>query len=299
MMFARATSPWSPARWLWALPFFLVPCLTGCGGSGSGNGVISLAPNITETIFALNRGGTLIGVSDFDDYPREVERLPQLGGYIDPDLERIAQLRPALILVPGRHEAVTNFAALYGISVLNIHMDTLETIDAGILTIGEALGAVDEAHRLRRQIASALDGIRDAVAPFERPKVFIVMNRERGDLSNLQTVGGTSFLSELVDAAGGDNIYGDTAKPYLEASKETVMIRAPDVIFEIQAGRTYTRNQKNILFSDWLALDSLPAWKSGRIYYFTDSHMMRPGPRVVDVARQFAKKLHFTAELPE
>lgn len=288
-----------PLRLRVVLCLFIATVLSSCGSGGGGKGVISLAPNITETVFALGKGAEVIGVSDFDDYPTRVSRLPQLGGYIDPDLEQIALLRPALILVPGRHEAVTTFAEQNGIGVLNVHMDSLASIDEGIASIGLALNAVSKATELQNKITATLDEIREAVAPFDRPKVFIVMNRERGDLTNLQTVGGSSFISELVTAAGGDNIYQDEGKAYLEASKETLMVRAPDVIIEIQAGRDFTKKQTDALFSDWLALDSLPAWKSGRIYFFTDSHMMRPGPRITDVARQIARKLHFSAELPE
>ena len=271
----------------------------GCGGFGGGSGVISLAPNITETVYAIGEGNRIIGVSDFDDYPRQVDRLPQLGGYLDPDLERIALLRPGLIMVPGRHEKVSTFAEQNGINILNVHMDSLATIDTGIQSIGAALGAEARATELRTEITSRLEGIRAAVEPFDRPKVFIVMSRDRGDLSNLQTVGGGSFISELLTIAGGDNIYEEETSPYLEASKETLLIRAPDVIIEIHAGRTYTENQKTALLSDWRFLDNLPAWKGKRIYFFTDSLMMRPGPRVPEIAKQIARKLHFDAQLPE
>ncbi len=294
-MLNRCVNVLPPIRVLSAL--LLLLAVAGCGGGGAGKGVISLAPNVTETIFAVGKGSEVIGVSDYDDYPARVQRLPELGGYIDPDLEQIALLRPALIFVPGRHEKVTAFGEQHGITIENIHMDSLATIDAGIETVGRTLGAVPEATALRAQIVSELEAIRTAVEPFERPKVLIVLGRERGSLRNLQTVGGTSFISELVEIAGGDNIYGDEDKPYIEASKETILVEAPDVIIEIHAGRSYTKKQTEALFSDWLALDAVPAWKSGRIYLFTDSHMLRPGPRVPDVARQIAKKLHFAADL--
>lgn len=289
------TVPFRPA----SCALILMAVLSGCGDGGAGKGVISLAPNVTETIFAIGEGSQVIGVSDYDDYPPRVERLPQLGGYIDPDLEQIALLRPALIFVPGRHEKVTSFGEQHGITVANVHMDSLATIDAGIETVGRTLGAVEEATALRARMVAELDTIRQAVESFERPKVLIVLGRERGSLRNLQTVGGTSFISELVEIAGGDNIYGDEDKPYIEASKETILVEAPDVIIEIHAGRSYTKKQTDALFSDWLALDGVPAWKSGRIYLFTDSHMLRPGPRIPDVARQIAKKLHFAADLSE
>lgn len=277
----------------------LVLLSVGCGGKRAGQGIVSLAPNITETIFALGEGDRLVGVSDFDDYPARVEQIPALGGYLDPDLEAIALVSPAVIMVPGRHEQVSQFAELNGIAVLNVHMDNLETIYAGIETIGLTLGVPDRAADLRLQIQRDLDAIRMAVAPFERRKVLLVLGRERGDLSTIQTAGGTSFLSELVEIAGGDNIYRDADKPYLEASKETIVLEAPDAILEIHAGKSYTRSQEQALFNDWRYLDTVPAVKNGAIYFVTESYAMRPGPRITQVAKILARKLHFNAELPE
>lgn len=273
--------------------------LHACGGSSAGKGIVTLAPNLTETVFALGKGDDVVGVGDFDDFPRRIDRLPRLGGYMDPDLEQLTLLSPRLIIVPGRHEQVTAFAEMNGISVLNVHMDNLETIYAGINTIGLALSVPDEAAELCAEIQSDLDAIREAVAPFARRKVLIVLGRERGDLTNLQTVGAASFISELVAVAGGDNIYGGADKPYLEASKETVVLEAPDAILEIHAGKSFTKNQEQALYNDWRFLDTVPAVQNGAIYFVTESHAMRPGPRIADVARIFARKLHFGAELPE
>lgn len=284
-----------------AVPLLLILSLplSGCGGSSAGKGVVSLAPNITETIFALGEGRQVIGVSDYDDYPRQVDRLPAMGGYLDPDLEALTLLSPALIIVPGRHEQVTKFAEMNGISVLNVHMDSLATIYAGIETIGASLEVPNRADELIAKIQHDLDAIREAVAPFERRKVLIVLGRERGNLSNLQTVGGASFISELVDVAGGDNIYKDATQSYLEASKETVVLEAPDAILEFQAGKSLTKNQQQELYNDWRFLDSVPAVRNGSIYFITDSFAMRPGPRVAEVAKIVARKLHFSAQLPE
>ena len=129
--------------------------------------------------------------------------------------------------------------------------------------------------------------------------MLIVLGRERGDLTNLQTAGGSSFISEMVEAAGGDNIYKSASQPYLEASKETILLEAPDAIVEIQAGKSLTKNQTQALYNDWRFMDTVPAVKNGAIYYITESHALRPGPRIADVAKIIARKLYFEAELPE
>ncbi len=281
------------------LAFLLATVLTACGGASGGKGIVSLAPNITETIFALGEGDRLVGVSDFDDYPIAVNALPRVGGYIDPDLEQLSLLSPALVIVPGQHAQVSSFGEMNQIPVLNIHMDNLETIHAGIDTIGQALGVPEKAAELKAKIDADLNALREALKPYPRKKVLIVLGRERGDLTNLQTAGGSSFISEMVEAAGGDNIYKSASQPYLEASKETILLEAPDAIVEIQAGKSLTRNQTQALYNDWRFLDTVPAVKNGAIYYITESHAMRPGPRIADVAKIIARKLYFEAELPE
>lgn len=295
MFFSRLRTGWAPTF----LILLFAGGLSACGGVGAGKGIVSLAPNLTETVFALGEGDRIIGVSEFDDYPPEVAALPKLGGYLDPDLEQLSLLAPAMILVPGQHEQVTTFGKMNSIPVMNIHMDNLETIRAGIDTIGAALGVPERAAALRDGIDADLEALREALKPYPRKKVLIVLGRERGNLSNIQTVGGTSFISEMVAAAGGDNIYGDSTQPYLEASRETILMDAPDAILEIQAGKTMTTNQTQQLYNDWRFLDTVPAVKNGAIYFVTESHAMRPGPRIAEVAKIIARKLYFEAELPE
>ena len=281
------------------LVLLLAAFLSACGGASGGKGIVSLAPNLTETIFALGEGDRLVGVSDFDDYPVAVKNLPRVGGYIDPDLEQLSLLSPALIIVPGQHEQVTSFGEMNQIPVLNVHMDNLETIHAGIDTIGATLGVPAKAAELRARIDADLEALREALKSHPRKKVLIVLGRERGDLTNLQTAGGSSFISEMVEAAGGDNIYKSASQPYLEASKETILLEAPDAIVEIQAGKSLTKNQTQALYNDWRFMDTVPAVKNGAIYYITESHALRPGPRIADVAKIIARKLYFEAELPE
>lgn len=296
MLLTRPRTGWLRA----CLIVMLGTGLSACGsGGGGGNGVVSLAPNVTETIFALGEGKRIVGVSEFDDYPPEVAALPSMGGYLDPDLEKLTLASPGLVIVPGRHEEVTAFGEMNQIPVLNVHMDNLETIHAGIDAIGAALGVPLRATELRAKMDGDLAALREALHDLPRKKVLIVLGRERGDLTNLQTVGGTSFISEIVDAAGGDNIYKSAAQPYLEASKETVLLEAPDAIIEIHAGKNLTKNQMQLLYNDWRFLDTVPAVKNGAIYFVTESHAMRPGPRIADVAKIIARKLYFAAELPE
>ena len=274
---------------------FAVVCavlLVGCGGGGKGEGIITMAPHLTETVFALGQEGRLIGRGSYDDWPARARRLPSVGGYLDPNFEQITMLGPELLILPGESVEVTQYAELQQLPVLNVHMDSLASIDAGIEAIGVALGCAREATALRQKIDSEVAALRAALKDVERPSAFIVTSRQAHDLNTLHTVGATSFVSELVDLAGATNIYGDTQQAYLEASKETLVKRAPAVIIEFHSGRSLTDRQRISYRSDWNNLPTIPAVQQGRIFMIMDSHGTRPGPRIVEIARQVAKHLH-------
>lgn len=254
--------------------------------------VVSFAPNITETVFALGQGHRLVGVSSFCDYPPEVRALRQVGGHMNPDLEAVAVLKPDLILLQGRHEKVAQFAAHNNVPVAHVDMDSLDTVDQGIQTIGDALGCPERAEALRARIRGELEAVRNATAGRPRPRVLIITTRQSHDLNNLYTVGGRSFVSELVEIAGGDNIYRDAAQPYIEASKETVVMRAPEVILEFHAGEELSQDEIRRYQDDWRQLASLPAVQNGRIHLIFESHALRPGPRMPEIARLIAAILH-------
>src|SRR5690606_32252288 len=121
----------------------------------------------------------------------------------NPDLEKLAALQPAMIIVPGPSstEKLNQFAARLGITVVDGFMDSLVTIDRGIQRIGDALDASGEAQLLRGEITAQLKAISQAVADQDHPSVLIVGSRETHTLDSVFTMGGTSFLSELVDVA--------------------------------------------------------------------------------------------------
>jgi iron complex transport system substrate-binding protein len=269
--------------------------LTGCGkpvAPAQPRGVITLAPHLTETVFALGQGSRVIAVGSFDDYPPEVAALPKAGGYVDPDLEKISLLNPELLIVQGRHPKITEYARLKGVPLLSVDMDSLDGIDRGIGEIGRALGCEREAEALRARIRGELDQVRESVAGLPRPKVLIITMRHDHTLNALYTAHGGSFVSELVGVAGGDNIYADAATTYPEASKETVVLKAPEVILEFHAGEKIDGRERQRFIEDWRQLPSLPAVQNGRVYAIVEPHAVRPGPRIGEIARLLEALLH-------
>jgi iron complex transport system substrate-binding protein len=257
-----------------------------------------MAPNATETVFELGRGDLLVGRSDYCDYPPAVRDLPSFGGYMNPDLEAIALLDPDLVLIQGRPVKLIAFLEERGLDYLPLEMNDLASIDEGISALGAVLQAEEQAAALRANVDEELRAVREAVESLERPKVLLVIGRAANDLNTVSTVGGGAFLTEIVRMAGGENIYGDAATDYPEASKETIVLEQPEVILEFHAGAELTEARKQDLVDDWADLGPLPAVENGRIHIVTESYSLRPGPRVGKTARLLARLLHPEADVP-
>jgi iron complex transport system substrate-binding protein len=196
------------------------------------------------------------------------------------------------VILSGKHLEMSAFCETSGIPFVNVYMDSLDTIDLGIDTIGKALNVPEKAAALEAKVRGELDAVRASVADKPRPKVLIITGRSNHDLNTLATVSGKSFVSQVVSLAGGDNIYEDVGQPYLEASKETVVLKAPDVVIEFHAGENLSQAEQDAYVHDWAQLPSLPAVKNGRVFVITEGHALRPGPRIPEIARKIAGMLH-------
>ena len=118
-----------------------------------------------------------------------------------------------------------------------------------------------------------------------RPKVFVSFQRPEGGMGALLTCGGNTFLDEMVTLGGGRNIFHDETKSYPTVSKESLVLRAPDVIVELRSGETIDAAKRERLIADWAPLRSLPAVQKGRIVFVTEDFVQIPGPRLVQTAR--------------
>src|SRR5690606_37942207 len=115
----------------------------------------------------------------------EATALPKVGGYINPALEKLTMLQPALVILPGQHPKVTDYAKQFGIPILHAHMDSLATIEAGVRAIGAALECPDRADALWRGMEGELDAVRASVTGLPKPTVFIINTRSSHDLNAL------------------------------------------------------------------------------------------------------------------
>jgi ABC-type hemin transport system substrate-binding protein len=258
--------------------------------------IVSTSPSITETLFAMGLGDRVVGVSTFCRYPEIVKTLPKVGTFLHPETEVIARLHPNLVIVDAApHDVVRQLTAL-GIRSVTVERGTLPSVYSSIRVIGTAAGAPDRAERLVSELQGRLDRVRAAVAGRNRKKVLIIVGRRAGTLTDLVGVGRGSYLSDLVDIAGGINVLGTRGLPeYPRISMETVIRLAPDVIVDAgDMGDTpedRLRRQSATL-ELWNRQTMVAAARGHGIHAVTSDAFVVPGPRLVEVADTLAAWLH-------
>ena len=277
------------------LSFLLYP-LKGHYRQGEGgkipSRVVCMAPNITEIVFALGEGKRVVGVTDFCAYPPAAGKKTRVGGYINPNFERLIVLAPDLVIIQGRHEKLANFCRGGNIPFINMEMNDIESILGGIEKLGKILGCPEKSASLMEKIEKELAAIKNRVADLPCPRVFLCLGRNPGSLAGLFTTGKNGFLSELLVIAGGENIFSDVLTSYPQASMEALIRRAPEVIIETCPGKDLPKSKKALLLKDWQSLPTLPAVKKHQIYLLTDDFLQVPGPRIYLAAKKIASVLH-------
>ena len=254
--------------------------------------VVSLIPAATEMIFAMGAGNRLIAVSSYDKFPLEATLLPKVGALLDPDTERILALRPDLVILYGTQTELRRSLDRARIPYYTYEHRAMPDIMATIRSIGARIGYVSQANALAASMEQALAGVRTAVAGKRRPRTMLVFERDRSSLQNIYASGGYGFLADLLDIAGGENVFGGVKKQAVQASTEMILASRPDVIIELR----YGDNARNIDpardLRTWSALGSIPAVRNKMIHVLIGDQFVVPGPRIVIAARELGRALH-------
>ena len=174
--------------------------------------IVSLAPSVTEILFALALGDSLVGATDHCDYPPEALSIERVGGFGTPNVEKLLALSPDLVIAAGlEREEVTEVLRRSGIRVLDVRIRNFEELFNAIRQIGEAVDRVRQAEGVVARMRAELEAVtaQNGTAPRQRPRVFV----EIGD-HPLMTAGGTSFLDDLIVRAGGVNVAHEISQAY-------------------------------------------------------------------------------------
>ena len=257
--------------------------------------IVSTAPSITEMLYALGLGDRVVGVTKYCRYPPEAQTKPKIGDYTSPNLEAIAALKPDLVIIQTNPIRLADRLNTLRLRSLEINQDDTAALYNSIRVVGDATGASPQAARLTASIRDQLEQIRRRAASLPRTRVMFVVGRTPNRLDGLVVVGRASYLNEIIQIAGGDNVFRDALAAYPSVSLEEVLARNPEVIVdmgEMADTVSITGAQKRQVVNLWQRMSSLAAVKQHRVFAVASDIYVVPGPRVVNAAQSFLEMLH-------
>lgn len=246
--------------------------------------VVSLAPGLTEIVFALHKGNTLVGVTKFCDYPAAAKRIKKIGGFLDVNIEVLVSLAPDMILIYPEHYDKVKFMRQQT-QIVMVQHSRLPDLLQSILIIGRVLHAEMEAERLVSSIQEKLQKISIRGKGKKKIRTLFVAGRNIDELKNMYIIGKKDFLNDLLEIAGGTNAYEGSVN-YPSISMESVVFMNPEFIFEISAHYEGISDEK--ILNLWRPFRMVLAVEKKHIEIVKKSFWLRPGPRVGLIAEELA-----------
>lgn len=241
---------------------------------------VSLAPDLTESIFAVGAGDRLVGVTTFCNYPAEAKTIAKVGDTMNPNMESIIALKPDAVFVStaSQIEAFTITLEANGIAVYVTDPANIDDVFHNLERLADFFGTNDKLSSvlpdLKRRIGAVWEKVRDE----SKTRVFVQFSQEP-----LFTIGKGSFLNNVIIKAGGESVTANVETAFPKLSKETALVLRPDVIL-------LSDSEDNPSAND--AFRNSPAVKKGRVYRINADILSRPGPRLVDAMEEIARYLH-------
>lgn len=253
--------------------------------------VVSLAPSLTESIFAVGAGDRLVGVTTFCNYPEQAREIAKIGDTMNPNMESIVALKPDIVFVSTASQ-VENFTKTLEANGIAVYVTNPQSIVGVIRNLGQ-LAIIFDTREKAEPFVQALEERSWKFSQFslqrdetpamyeERvkpPRVFVQISKEP-----LFTIGKDSFITEVITNAGGKSATSAVASAYPKLSKETALLLNPEVIILSESPDNQEPND---------AFKNSPAVRNGRVYKINADLLSRPGPRLVVALEQIAKDLH-------
>ena len=248
--------------------------------------IVSLAPGITEILYALNLGDNIVGVTSFCDWPTQAKQKPQVGGFINPSIEKIVALQPDLVIATAdgnRRDTVQQLERV-GLAVYVTNPADIRGILSGIEHIGEITSAERNARVLVQGLQKRLKLVRRQTQGRTKPRIFFQIG-----LDPVITAGRDTLINELIGLAGGINIAGAQTTRYPRYSAEGIMAGSPDIVlFAPMATDKEFAAVKNF----WRKFKEMPAVKNNDIYPIETDLISRASPRIIDAVEKMAEIFH-------
>jgi iron complex transport system substrate-binding protein len=246
--------------------------------------IVSLAPSVTETLFALGAGPDVVGVSQYCDYPPQVRDLPRVGSFLTPNLEAIIALRPTLVVGLELSSDVRQIRALnsMGYPVLLVSDDSLQQIETSIETVGARINRQREAHQLVARIQAQIAAVQNRLANVKPEPALMLVGHQP-----IVAVGAGTYLDELMRIARADNIAADVGGQWPHLSMEYIIAMRPQVVLDGSMGTDPSSS------SDfWGKYPAIPAVRDHRVFGYAVDPILHAGPRVGQSLEIIARMIH-------
>jgi iron complex transport system substrate-binding protein len=269
----------------------LLSAVIGAQAADVPHRIVSLSPNATEMLYGIGAFGQIVGITDYCTYPPEVKKLPSIGGWHNPSLEKLAALRPDLVIVDnGQAPFIEKNVQALGLRLLVFPNHTVRDIYTGIADLGRATGQEDQAAKLIAETREGLQRVSRKTAGRPASTVILIVNRTPGTLRDLYTATDGSFLAELVTIAGGRIAAAKASNGYAKLSKEDLLAMNPDLILD------FIHGSDSRLAGDpmeaWKEMPELKAVRNGRVHGVNEDYVPHASQRIVQTAELFARLIH-------
>lgn len=241
---------------------------------------VSLAPNLTEIVFAVGAGDRLVGVTTFCNYPEETKKIQKIGDTMNPNIENIIALKPQIVLIStaAQIETFTKVLDEQGIVYFITNPQNLDGIYKSVTTIGDIFGRKDQADEVVTSLKKRVAVVESRIFSEKPVKTFLQISKEP-----LYTIGKESFITDLIKRAGGISATADIESAYPKLSKETALALNPDAIVLSESDDNQTPNE---------VFKNSPAVKNAKVFKINADIISRPAPRIVDALEQLTRALH-------
>ena len=246
--------------------------------------VISLAPNLTEIVFAVGAGDRLVGRTTYCDYPAEAKAVTEVGDTLQPSLEKVIALQPQVVLIStaSQLEVFTHQLQNQNIAVFITNPHDLDGVFRSIEQVGEILGQQQQATLLVQKLRNRARAVEEDVKQRPPVRVFYQLSAEP-----LYTIGREAFETDLIRRAGAISVTADVPGAWPRYSNESALAAKPEAIILPTGGSMGAANAQVIE-----ALRQSPAVLAGRVYKINGDYLVRPGPRSLDGLEAMARALH-------
>lgn len=248
---------------------------------GDARRIVSLNPATTELLVALGAANRLVGRTSWDLYTPAVRRARDLGNGIRPNVEAVLETRPDLVILYGSEDNVMAARRFRdaGVATLSLKLDRIGQLERAALLVGASVGQEDRARVVVDSVMRTLDSVRAAVAGKPRPRAFWHVWD-----APIITIGRGSFLHELLEIAGGENVYADISSPSPRVELEDIARRDPAVMLAGPVGARRIREEQR-----WRAVRAV---RNGRVLVVDTNLVARPSVRLGEAAVSLARLLH-------